>query len=106
LTNGNWEGELHGSPFFLRASFLGKALHKRGALLEGKRAAGSRRSRPCWSAFSRKISHWESFWNPKVLWLALNYFCVVTASVGMLLFLPNSSKVGWVTMIRDICALR
>jgi len=54
----------------------------------------------------RKISPWESLRHPKVLWLALNYFCVVTESVGMLLILPNSSKVGWVTMIRDICALR
>jgi hypothetical protein len=31
------------------------------------------------------MSPWELFWNPKVFWLALNYFCVVTASVGMLL---------------------
>src|SRR5215475_5145396 len=37
----------------------------------------------------RKVSVWESFWNPKILWLTLNYFGIVTASVGMLLFLPQ-----------------
>jgi hypothetical protein len=26
----------------------------------------------------RKISFWQSFWNPKVLWLTLNYFGIVT----------------------------
>ena len=39
-----------------------------------------------------KVSLWESFWNPKVLWLTLNYFGIVTASVGMLLFLPQIIK--------------
>jgi MFS transporter, ACS family, tartrate transporter len=61
----------------------------------------------------RKISLWESFWNPKVLWLTLNYFGLVTASVGMLLFLPQIIKqlgltnmqVGWVTMIPYLCAV-
>jgi ACS family tartrate transporter-like MFS transporter len=40
----------------------------------------------------RKVTLWESFWNPKVLWLTLNYFGIVTASVGMLLFLPQIIK--------------
>ena len=40
----------------------------------------------------RKISPWESFSNPKVLWLAMNYFCVVTESVGMLLFLCQTAR--------------
>ena len=34
----------------------------------------------------------ESFWNPNVLWLTFNYFAIVTASVGMLLFLPQIIK--------------
>jgi MFS transporter, ACS family, tartrate transporter len=60
-----------------------------------------------------KVSLWQSFWNPKVLWLTLNYFGIVTASVGMLLFLPQIIKqlgltnmqVGWVTMIPYLCAV-
>ena len=37
----------------------------------------------------RRVSLWESFWDPKVLLLSLNYFGIVTASLGMLLFLPQ-----------------
>ena len=59
----------------------------------------------------RRVSLWESFWDPKVLLLSLNYFGIVTASLGMLLFLPQMVKqlgltnmqVGWVTMIPYIC---
>jgi MFS transporter, ACS family, tartrate transporter len=59
----------------------------------------------------RKVSLWESFWNPKVLLLTLNYFGIVAASLGMLLFLPQIVKqlgltnmqVGWVTMIPYLC---
>jgi len=55
----------------------------------------------------RKVSLWESFWTPKVLILTLNYFGIVTASLGLLLFLPQMVKqlgltnmqVGWVSMI-------
>jgi ACS family tartrate transporter-like MFS transporter len=55
----------------------------------------------------RKISMWQSFWDPKVILLSLNYFGIVTASLGMLLFLPQMVKqlgvtnmqVGWITMI-------
>jgi ACS family tartrate transporter-like MFS transporter len=54
-----------------------------------------------------KVSMLRSFWDPKVLLLALNYFGIVTASLGLLLFLPQMVKqlgftnmqVGWVTMI-------
>ena len=54
----------------------------------------------------------RSFWNPKVLLLALNYLGIVTASLGMLIFLPQIIKqlgftnmqVGWVTMIPYLCA--
>jgi MFS transporter, ACS family, tartrate transporter len=55
----------------------------------------------------RKVSLWQSFWEPKVLILTLNYFGIVTASLGLLLFLPQMIKqlgltnmqVGWVSMI-------
>jgi MFS transporter, ACS family, tartrate transporter len=55
----------------------------------------------------RKVSLWQSFWEPKVLILTLNYFGIVTASLGLLLFLPQMVKqlgltnmqVGWVSMI-------
>jgi ACS family tartrate transporter-like MFS transporter len=48
-----------------------------------------------------------AFWDPKVLLLALNYMGIVTASLGMLLFLPQIVKqlgfsnmnIGWLTMI-------
>jgi ACS family tartrate transporter-like MFS transporter len=51
----------------------------------------------------RKVSLWESFWNPKVLLLALNYFGIVAASLGMLLFLPqivNGLRCGCASPIR------
>jgi ACS family tartrate transporter-like MFS transporter len=55
----------------------------------------------------RKVSLWQSFWDPRVLILTLNYFGIVTASLGLLLFLPQMVKqlgftnmqVGWVSMI-------
>jgi MFS transporter, ACS family, tartrate transporter len=58
-----------------------------------------------------KIGFWQSFWDPKVLLLTLNYFGIVGASVGMLLFVPQMVKqlgltnmqVGWVSMIPYIC---
>jgi ACS family tartrate transporter-like MFS transporter len=54
---------------------------------------------------------WQSFWDAKVLLLSLNYLGIVTASLGMLLFLPQMVKqlglttmqVGWVSMIPYIC---
>jgi MFS transporter, ACS family, tartrate transporter len=59
----------------------------------------------------RKVSFWESFWNPKVLTMTLNYFGIVTASLGLLLFLPQMIKqlgltnmqVGWVALIPYVC---
>jgi ACS family tartrate transporter-like MFS transporter len=49
----------------------------------------------------------ESFWNPRVLLLSLNFFGIVTASLGLLIFLPQIVKqmgltnmqVGWASMI-------
>jgi MFS transporter, ACS family, tartrate transporter len=49
----------------------------------------------------RKVSLWESFWNPKVLWLTLNYFGIVAASLGMLLFLPQIIKQLGLTNMQD-----
>ena len=37
----------------------------------------------------RVYSMFESMWNPKVLLLALNYLGIVTASLGMLFFIPQ-----------------
>ena len=60
----------------------------------------------------RIYSMFESMWNPKVLLLALNYLGIVTASLGMLFFIPQIIKslgtmdnmtVGWLTMIPYIC---
>jgi ACS family tartrate transporter-like MFS transporter len=50
---------------------------------------------------------WQAMFDPKVLLLSLNYFGIITASLGMLLFLPQIVKqlgltnmqVGWVSMI-------
>ena len=51
---------------------------------------------------------WQAMINPKVLLLALNYLGIVTASLGMLIFIPQIVKsigvtdnmtVGWLTMI-------
>src|SRR5579872_6832851 len=55
---------------------------------------------------------WQSLYNPKVLLLSLNYIGIVTASLGVLLFVPqiikslgsfNNMTVGWLTMIPYIC---
>src|SRR5205814_2243473 len=53
----------------------------------------------------------RSFWDPKVMLLSLNYIGIVSASLGMLLFLPtiikelgiSNMQVGWVTMIPYGC---
>jgi MFS transporter, ACS family, tartrate transporter len=56
----------------------------------------------------KKFSVMEGFFNPKVLLLALNYFGIVVASLGILFFVPQMIKdigvtdnmtVGWLTMI-------
>ena len=55
---------------------------------------------------------WQSMYNPKVLLLSLNYIGIVTASLGLLIFIPQIIKslgsfsnmtVGWLTMIPYIC---
>ncbi len=55
-----------------------------------------------------RIGLWQSLVNPKVLLLAFNYLGIVTASLGMLIFIPQIIKslgvtsnmaVGWLTMI-------
>src|SRR5207237_4675484 len=60
----------------------------------------------------RVYSLFESMINPKVLLLALNYIGIVTASLGMLIFIPQIIKslgnlsnmtVGWLTMVPYIC---
>jgi ACS family tartrate transporter-like MFS transporter len=58
-----------------------------------------------------KVSLMQAFWDPRVLLLSLNYLGIVTASLGMLLFLPqivkqlgiSNMEVGWVTMIPYAC---
>ena len=51
---------------------------------------------------------WQAMFDPKVLLLSLNYFGIVVASLGMLIFIPQIIKsigvtsnmtVGWLTMI-------
>jgi ACS family tartrate transporter-like MFS transporter len=57
------------------------------------------------------ISFRRSFFEPKVLLLTLNYVGIVTASLGMLIFLPQIVKqlgltnmqVGWASMIPYLC---
>src|SRR5580700_6218555 len=59
----------------------------------------------------RKFSFLEGMYNPKVLLLALNYFGIVVASLGILFFVPQMIKsigvtdnmtVSWLTMIHYI----
>jgi ACS family tartrate transporter-like MFS transporter len=56
----------------------------------------------------RVFSAWHGLFSPKVLLLSLNYIGIVTASLGMLIFIPQIIKslghfdnmtVGWLTMI-------
>jgi ACS family tartrate transporter-like MFS transporter len=58
------------------------------------------------------LTLWQTMYNPKVLLLSLNYLGIVTASLGMLIFIPQMIKslgnfsnmtVGWLTMIPYIC---
>ena len=61
----------------------------------------------------QKVSLWQSFVDPRVLLLTLNYVGIVTASLGMLIFIPQIIKslgvtdnmtVGWLTMVPYLCA--
>ena len=60
----------------------------------------------------KSFTMWQAMFDPKVLLLALNYFGIVVASLGMLIFIPQIIKsigsysnmtVGWLTMIPYIC---
>jgi ACS family tartrate transporter-like MFS transporter len=60
----------------------------------------------------RTFTLWQALYNPKVLLLALNYLGIATASLGMLIFIPQIVKslgdysnmtVGWLTMIPYTC---
>src|SRR3954452_21317516 len=60
----------------------------------------------------RRFSLWQGMFARKVLLLSLNYLGIVTASLGMLMFIPQIIKslgqfsnmtVGWLTMIPYIC---
>jgi ACS family tartrate transporter-like MFS transporter len=60
----------------------------------------------------RVYSMLESMWNPRVLLLALNYLGIVTASLGMLFFIPQiiqqlgkftNFQIGCLTMIPYTC---
>jgi MFS transporter, ACS family, tartrate transporter len=60
----------------------------------------------------RTFTLWQAMVDPKVLLLALNYLGIVTASLGMLIFVPQIIKslgqssnmtVGWLTMIPYLC---
>jgi ACS family tartrate transporter-like MFS transporter len=55
---------------------------------------------------------WQAMFDPKVLLLSLNYFGIVVASLGMLIFIPQIIKsigstsnmmAGWLTMIPYLC---
>ena len=60
----------------------------------------------------RTFTLWQGMFDRKVLLLALNFFGIVTASLGMLIFVPQIIKslgsfsnmtVGWLTMVPYIC---
>src|SRR6202044_3456307 len=58
-----------------------------------------------------KLGMLRAFFDPKIILLSLNYLGIVTASLGMLLFLPQIVKqlgvtnmqVGWASMIPYLC---
>jgi MFS transporter, ACS family, tartrate transporter len=60
---------------------------------------------------ARKFSAWEALVNPKILLLSINYFGIVTASLGLLLFVPQMIKslgatnmgTGFATMLAYTC---
>ncbi len=62
-------------------------------------------------AAEHNVGLWRSFWDPRVVLLSINYLGIVTASLGMLLFLPqivkqlgvSNMEVGWITMIPYAC---
>ena len=78
---------------------------KRGALGVGREGDRQRVGDEC--RIGHALGVLRAFFDPKVLLLSLNYVGIVTASLGMLLFLPQIIKelgvtnmqVGWITMI-------
>ena len=92
-----------------RPAAAGEIPHRGGTQLAGqhhRRASGAPPRQV------RRYTLWEALYNPKVLLLALNYLGIVTASLGMLFFIPQIIKslgnysnmtVGWLTMIPYIC---
>jgi ACS family tartrate transporter-like MFS transporter len=61
----------------------------------------------------QQLNMWQALIDRRVLLLSLNYFGIVTASLGMLIFIPQIIKslgvtknmtVGWLTMIPYGCA--
>jgi len=60
----------------------------------------------------RTFTLWQSLRDAKVLLLAVNYFGIVTASLGMLIFIPqiiqslgrfDTMTIGWLTVIPYLC---
>ena len=91
-----------------RQAGAGKVSVRRGKDLAHGKARTERRAKDA----VRTFSLWEAMYNPKVLLLSLNYLGIVTASLGMLFFMPQIIKslgnfsnmtVGWLTMIPYIC---
>lgn len=60
---------------------------------------------------SRKFGVWQALVNPKILLLSINYFGIVTASLGLLLFIPQIIKslgatnmgTGYATTLAYVC---
>jgi len=60
---------------------------------------------------ARKFSMWQALVNPKIVLLSLNYLGIVTASLGLLLFVPQIIKslgtsnmgTGYATMLAYVC---
>jgi ACS family tartrate transporter-like MFS transporter len=60
---------------------------------------------------ARKFSMWQGMMNPKILLLSINYLGIVTASLGLLLFVPQIIKAlgatnmgtGFATMLAYTC---
>ncbi len=60
---------------------------------------------------ARRISPWQALVNPKILLLSINYFGIVTASLGLLLFIPQIIKslgasnmgTGYATTLAYVC---
>ena len=60
---------------------------------------------------ARKFSMWQALVNPKIVLLSINYLGIVTASLGLLLFVPQIIKslgtsnmgTGYATMLAYVC---